>query len=95
MYAAVPRMIPSRVRGKGSAASLRNGGCRVLVNNSSQFACVDGPFFDGHQIDWEGLFSRRNAYVVSEVDALPQSAGSRGSKSCGTHDPRHALKVLT
>jgi NAD(P)H-flavin reductase len=48
------------------------GACRVTVGNETRFACVDGPFFDGHAVDWDPLFARRDAYVTLEVDALPQ-----------------------
>ena len=42
------------------------GGCRVLVNNSSQFACVDGPEFDATQVNFEVLTQRNNMYREQE-----------------------------
>jgi ferredoxin/flavodoxin---NADP+ reductase len=42
------------------------GGCRVLVNNSSQFACVDGPEFDAAQVNFEVLTQRNNMYREQE-----------------------------
>ena len=42
------------------------GGCRVLVNNSSQFACVDGPEFDAAQVNFEVLMQRNNMYREQE-----------------------------
>jgi NAD(P)H-flavin reductase len=48
------------------------GACRVTVGDKTKFACVDGPFFDGHQIDWVELMQRRSAYHVEEIQALPQ-----------------------
>ncbi len=38
------------------------GGCRVTVDGQIRFACVDGPEFDGHVVDFEELASRQNAY---------------------------------
>lgn len=38
------------------------GGCRVTVGGEVKFACVDGPEFDGHQVDYDELFARQNAY---------------------------------
>jgi len=38
------------------------GGCRVLVGGKIVFACVDGPEFDGHQVDFDSLIHRNNAY---------------------------------
>jgi NAD(P)H-flavin reductase len=38
------------------------GGCRVTVGGEIKFACVDGPEFDGHQVDFRELAIRQNAY---------------------------------
>lgn len=38
------------------------GGCRVTVAGQVKFACVDGPEFDGHEVDFAELASRQNAY---------------------------------
>ncbi len=42
------------------------GGCRVTVNNEVKFACVDGPFFDAHQVDFEEAMRRNKMYVKQE-----------------------------
>jgi ferredoxin--NADP+ reductase len=42
------------------------GGCRVKVGNEIKFACVDGPDFDGHQIDFDDAISRSKMYVAQE-----------------------------
>ncbi|MCS7247687.1 MAG: sulfide/dihydroorotate dehydrogenase-like FAD/NAD-binding protein [Anaerolineales bacterium] len=46
------------------------GVCRVTVNSETKFACVDGPHFDGHQVDWAELTQRRKAYLQEEILAL-------------------------
>jgi len=51
------------------------GACRVSVGGETKFACVDGPFFDGHAVDWDELGLRRGAYAREEIEALPQRAG--------------------
>ena len=38
------------------------GCCRVAVGGETRFACVDGPGFDGHQVDWDQLMARRCTY---------------------------------
>ncbi|NNC75389.1 MAG: sulfide/dihydroorotate dehydrogenase-like FAD/NAD-binding protein [Acidimicrobiia bacterium] len=43
------------------------GGCRVLVGEETKFACVDGPEFDGHQVDYEVLSLRNRAYLEFEA----------------------------
>jgi ferredoxin--NADP+ reductase len=46
------------------------GACRVTADGKTKFACVDGPDFDGHTIDWAELFSRRKSYFDDEVRSL-------------------------
>jgi ferredoxin--NADP+ reductase len=46
------------------------GACRVTINGQTKFACVDGPDFDGHEVDWEELFSRRKSYFEDEIQSL-------------------------
>jgi ferredoxin--NADP+ reductase len=46
------------------------GGCRVTVGGETQFACVDGPEFDGHQVDYVELADRLTAYREQEHRAL-------------------------
>ena len=48
------------------------GGCRVLVNGKSQFACVDGPEFDAHQVDFNGLTKRNAMYRDAERQSLTE-----------------------
>ncbi len=42
------------------------GGCRVTIGQEVKFACVDGPEFDGHLVDFDGLSKRLNAYKSIE-----------------------------
>jgi ferredoxin--NADP+ reductase len=42
------------------------GGCRVTIGGETKFACVDGPEFDGHQVDYDELMLRLNAYREEE-----------------------------
>jgi NAD(P)H-flavin reductase len=46
------------------------GGCRVKVGGRIRFACVDGPDFDGHTVDFDDLMERLRRYVPSELEAL-------------------------
>nr|HDN01078.1 sulfide/dihydroorotate dehydrogenase-like FAD/NAD-binding protein [Deltaproteobacteria bacterium] len=45
------------------------GCCRVTVKGNTKFACVDGPEFDGHEVDWQELFARRSLYLKEEAMA--------------------------
>ena len=43
------------------------GGCRVTIGDETKFACVDGPEFDGHLVDFKGLMSRQRMYRDKEA----------------------------
>ena len=51
------------------------GVCRCTVAGSTKFACVDGPHFDGHEVDWDEITRRRQAYLREEVQTLRSSRG--------------------
>jgi glutamate synthase (NADPH/NADH) small chain len=48
------------------------GGCRVTVGGKVRFACVDGPEFDAHQVDFDELTRRNRAYLAQEKLVLEQ-----------------------
>jgi ferredoxin--NADP+ reductase len=50
------------------------GVCRVTLAGKTRFACVDGPEFDGHDIDWNEFLARRKAYIEEEVLFTRKSA---------------------
>lgn len=58
-------MDPLMVDGTGMC-----GGCRVNVGGRAQFACVDGPCFDAHEVDFDVAMRRNKAYVREEKQAL-------------------------
>jgi sulfide dehydrogenase subunit beta len=53
------------------------GGCRVKVGEQVKFACVDGPDFDGHQVDFDDLMARLGRYKETEKEAM-----ERWTESC-------------
>ena len=53
------------------------GGCRVKVGGQVKFACVDGPDFDGHLVDFDDLISRLRRFATEE-----KAARERWSESC-------------
>jgi ferredoxin--NADP+ reductase len=50
------------------------GGCRVTVGGEQKFVCVDGPEFDGHQVDFGELMARLTAYREQELAASARAA---------------------
>lgn len=62
------------------------GACRVEVGGQMRFACVDGPEFDGHQVNWDQLLARQGIYLEEErlaVDRWHRGAG----REVGANDP--------
>ncbi len=46
------------------------GGCRVTVDNETRFACVDGPEFDAHKVDFKNLSDRNRMYLPEEKQSV-------------------------
>lgn len=46
------------------------GGCRATVGGKTIFVCVDGPEFDAHQVDFDGLMLRNRSYRAAEANAI-------------------------
>jgi ferredoxin--NADP+ reductase len=63
------------------------GVCRVTVAGKMKFACVDGPEFDGHDIDWKEFLARRKAYVTEEAMFFRRSdAPAHNEGKCAWHE---------
>ena len=62
------------------------GACRVTVDGKMKFACVDGPFFDAHLVDWDEVRDRRIAYSAAEIHSIsktePVVAEHSGKHKC-------------
>ena len=54
------------------------GGCRVSVGGETKFACVDGPDFDGHKVDFDELMRRNSFYRGEEAHACRMEAAING-----------------
>ena len=66
-------MDPLMVDGTGMC-----GGCRVIVGGRPMFACVDGPCFDAHQVDFDVAMRRNKTYVREERVAAEHAGCQRG-----------------
>jgi ferredoxin--NADP+ reductase len=58
------------------------GGCRVLIDGKSEFACVDGPEFDAHKVDFSVLVQRNAMYRDAEQQSMAEYQSSK--EQCGT-----------
>jgi ferredoxin--NADP+ reductase len=73
------------------------GGCRVLVGDSSKFACVDGPEFDAHEVDFDVLTQRNRMYRQKESESLEAFRGDPTRdfaimRAAGQIGPEHLAK---
>ena len=50
------------------------GGCRLTVGGETKFACVDGPDFDGHQVDFDEAIARSRMYKKEEAESMERHA---------------------
>ena len=57
------------------------GCCRVSVGGVTKFTCVDGPDFDGHQVDWDLLSARQRIYLDEEKRSFEQWQAQMGKRS--------------
>jgi len=64
------------------------GGCRVKIGGQVKFACVDGPDFDGHQVDFDDLMTRLRRFAEQERTAV-----ERWSENCRMTNPLQTLKT--
>ncbi|MGD9147167.1 MAG: sulfide/dihydroorotate dehydrogenase-like FAD/NAD-binding protein, partial [Anaerolineae bacterium] len=56
------------------------GACRAEVGGQTRFACVDGPEFNGYQVDWDLLLARQRIYYEEEQQAM--ETWQRRSSTC-------------
>jgi NAD(P)H-flavin reductase len=70
------------------------GGCRVKIGDSVKFACVDGPDFDGHLVDFDDLMARLTRYRATEKEALErwQESCRIRSEATGASEPVGVLE---
>ena len=64
------------------------GGCRVKIGGQVKFACVDGPDFDGHQVDFDDLMTRLKRFTTQE-----RAAVERWSETCRMTNPLKTLGI--
>ena len=72
-------MNPIMVDGTGMC-----GACRIMVGGEVKFACVDGPEFDGHEVDFDLAMKRQTLYKTKEGEAyLAYKEGKSHHGGCG------------
>ncbi len=75
------------------------GACRVSVGGKMKFVCVDGPEFDGHQVDFNEMLQRGGAFKAEEAESMAryQEAleGKKSSCCCGGSAKKEAAPTLS
>ena len=57
------------------------GACRISVGGKTKFVCVDGPEFDGHQVDFDEMLRRAGAFKAEELEAMEAYQNSIGCQT--------------
>lgn len=71
------------------------GGCRVLIDSKSEFACVDGPEFDAHRVNFDVLVRRNAMYREAERRSMAEFQGNIESKRESVRQELEQLCVLS
>ena len=71
------------------------GACRVTVGGKTKFVCVDGPEFDGHQVDFDGMMQRLGSFKAEEAAEIEKLGKQEpcGDDSCDLIDRDAAWRV--
>ena len=59
------------------------GACRITVGGKTRFVCVDGPEFDGHQVDFDEMFKRMGAFKPAELEEMENFERHVNNIGCG------------
>lgn len=63
------------------------GACRITVGGKTKFVCVDGPEFDGHQVDFDEMLRRAGAFKKDEIEAQDEYLKHLGHEEQGSKNP--------
>ena len=69
------------------------GACRITVGGKTRFVCVDGPEFDGHEVDFDEMLSRMTAFKAEEIEAMNKPMASHSAPAGATNAAPSANKT--
>ena len=69
------------------------GGCRVMVDGTARYVCVDGPEFDGHRVDFDGMMRRQAMYRPEEAASLDRYRERARDHTCRLEAPAAASEA--
>ena len=75
------------------------GACRITVGGKTKFVCVDGPEFDGHEVDFDEMFKRMGAFKPVEIEEMKKLeasvCGCKAGKTCKSEAPKADASNMT
>ena len=69
------------------------GACRITVGGKTKFVCIDGPEFDGHQVDWDEMFKRMGSFKDVEREEM-EHMKDHICKATGKREIDHAADAI-
>ena len=66
------------------------GACRITVGGKTKFVCVDGPEFDGHQVDFDEMLKRMGAFRDIEKEEIHKLDHEHDAEACQLNEDRNA-----
>ncbi len=69
------------------------GACRITVGGKTRFVCVDGPEFDGHQVDFDEMFKRMGSFKGVEKEEMERFTAHLGEATATESKPRPASEA--
>ena len=75
------------------------GACRITVGGKTKFVCVDGPEFDGHEVDFDEMFKRMGAFKPVEIEEMKKLeasvCGCKAGNTCKSEAPKADASNMT
>ncbi len=75
------------------------GACRITVGGKTKFVCVDGPEFDGHEVDFDEMFKRMGAFKPIEIEEMKKLeasvCGCKAGNTCKAEAPKADASNMT
>ncbi len=62
------------------------GACRITVGGKTRFVCVDGPEFDGHEVDFDEMFKRMGAFKPAEIEEMEHFERHLNASTCACNN---------
>ena len=69
------------------------GACRLTIGGKTKFVCIDGPEFDGHQVDWDEMFKRMSTFRSAEQAAMEKELAGTVAEASTSAAPTATMET--